>query len=1583
MGSMSSKNQSSWQGTLGGLVRQAESKVMPLLGPLFPERCRGVYLRSLATTSLQLPVLRGLPGATMEGGYMPLLLRSPDNGMATRNVWDALAQSSRLLICGPVGSGKSALLRSLVWEFTTRLDPTFISRLTYKLFGKASDRLLPVWVDLHEFSQDGAPLFEVMVASMARRGFPRAGKFLSQQLESGQCILFLDGFEAVRDPSREAQVARAVAQYPHNIWVVATRPTCTAPALPDFSVMLLKGMSAAGSGSFLEQYVGAHTVGTQEILAACERSSSLAQLAEMPLMLGAMGRTLRQKAVRGVRLPMLYEACLETLNEWSVEAGHRTAFALEDELRVLRHVAHSMQSHERATLDRAEMISLIAEGLPASERQHAQALWEELSEDVGILCPVSVGSQDCGFVSLALQSYLAAQDIVSRGEAASLLPMADVPWWRDTIVLASSLLSEPNAFLLRIESSCQEGPYKWFLLANCVADAESCDELLRSRVLDQLYAFLEHDASELWPAAATAIAGIARTSARDYFTALTQAQDTESRRRAALALGRLHQEWGILSLGTAIADPEPAVREQAAWALGYINSPQTLRVLPRALRSPYQGVRRAAAKSLARLGQVPELSKLVVRDLISALGDENEDVARLAEQALTEIGRAAMPQLTGILNDGRSRLPLRSRVAKALGRLGDEQALPVLIDAILSGNAEDLEGYVEAVAGVGAKAVPTLIDALRGKDTTTGASLVSALVKIGAPAVQPLIGAIAGSLPEVRNAAVRALAQIGTPAIEPLTHSLLRDERFEVRRKALEILRQIGESQVVSALVQALAEDTDPGVLANAARYLGDLGDARAVPALVDVLNSDKPLPLRTLAISSLGAIRDPRAIPALTAALDESALRDAAASALAQLGKDSVEPLIQLLHSPDSRPEAREAAWSVLREVGARARPSDANVLGLATIYGRLQNGQLSPEEILNLTQSLTWWSLGAEVHQSLVTAQALGAVCTLENIAERSAVFDWMTETTEWFRPQVRDILRGFEAVVENTKLFRTLTRRDSQRDALLSSIDKLEEIQRRTQTALLPFERALIGPVTLQWRTIILDTIKQLRGRASLNIQLLTPHLPVRAAQRTTTIVFSLFNAGDSAARNLSVTLRPAGTYGVEVLGGETHELSPLGIGEGRQVEISIAPNGVRQTELVFEARYDDDEREGVTQPFGCHIDFLEAPSTYTPIISSPYVAGVPVRTKEMFFGRQDIFSWVRDSLSGTYQENVLLLYGERRMGKTSVLYQLQRTPPTPQHVCLLFDLQLYSYIDTIQDLLFELASKIIERLEQEGVTVEEPDEEQFVANPYRAFLSFADALDTRLADHRVLVMLDEFGVLMSKVRNGVYSPAIFDFIRGVIQRTNKLGFLFTGAYEVRRMQEDYDSILFNLAKVRRISYLTPAEATELIEKPVEGLLSYHPLVIHKIITVTACHPYFIQYICDGLVQLARSESRNYVELTDLDYVIHDVVQDATGNIEKSIYDYLGEAEKLALAALANVTDDLRVFVPLSDVVGALERRGLALPRDAVMQALKALEERDLVTEMRIGQQLRYSFRMGLVRLWLRQNEMLLRLSEGRSG
>jgi type I restriction enzyme M protein len=215
--------------------------------------------------------------------------------------------------------------------------------------------------------------------------------------------------------------------------------------------------------------------------------------------------------------------------------------------------------------------------------------------------------------------------------------------------------------------------------------------------------------------------------------------------------------------------------------------------------------------------------------------------------------------------------------------------------------------------------------------------------------------------------------------------------------------------------------------------------------------------------------------------------------------------------------------------------------------------------------------------------------------------------------------------------------------------------------------------------------------------------------------------------------------------------------------------------------------------------------------------------------------------------------------------------------------------------------------------------------------------------------------------------------------VIQRSDRLSFLFTGAYEVRRMQQDFGSILFNMPKVYRISYLGTEETRRLIEEPVSGLLDYHPLVIEKIQAVTACHPYFVQYICNELLQLARKEQRNYVELSDLDLVTRGVLQDATGNIEHGIYYHLSNTERRVIAAAASLIDDVRVLVALDDIAGRLEQYRLGMSGEAILEALRALRERDLMNEERMGQTLGYGFAMGLIRMWLNQNETLLRLAQ----
>ena len=50
-------------------------------------------------------------------------------------------------------------------------------------------------------------------------------------------------------------------------------------------------------------------------------------------------------------------------------------------------------------------------------------------------------------------------------------------------------------------------------------------------------------------------------------------------------------------------------------------------------------------------------------------------------------------------------------------------------------------------------------------------------------------------------------------------------------------------------------------------------------------------------------------------------------------------------------------------------------------------------------------------------------------------------------------------------------------------------------------------------------------------------------------------------------------------------------------------------------------------------------------------NPYVVGIPIRDPENLFGRKDIFSLINDSLQHNVQ--LILFYGQRRVGKTSIL------------------------------------------------------------------------------------------------------------------------------------------------------------------------------------------------------------------------------------------------------------------------------------------------------------------------------------------
>ena len=62
------------------------------------------------------------------------------------------------------------------------------------------------------------------------------------------------------------------------------------------------------------------------------------------------------------------------------------------------------------------------------------------------------------------------------------------------------------------------------------------------------------------------------------------------------------------------------------------------------------------------------------------------------------------------------------------------------------------------------------------------------------------------------------------------------------------------------------------------------------------------------------------------------------------------------------------------------------------------------------------------------------------------------------------------------------------------------------------------------------------------------------------------------------------------------------------------------------------------------------------SYVPIEPNPYIVGNPIRTEQMFYGREDDFRYVRTKLEGVSQGVVIVFCGDRRVGKSSILYQV---------------------------------------------------------------------------------------------------------------------------------------------------------------------------------------------------------------------------------------------------------------------------------------------------------------------------------------
>jgi hypothetical protein len=243
--------------------------------------------------------------------------------------------------------------------------------------------------------------------------------------------------------------------------------------------------------------------------------------------------------------------------------------------------------------------------------------------------------------------------------------------------------------------------------------------------------------------------------------------------------------------------------------------------------------------------------------------------------------------------------------------------------------------------------------------------------------------------------------------------------------------------------------------------------------------------------------------------------------------------------------------------------------------------------------------------------------------------------------------------------------------------------------------------------------------------------------------------------------------------------------------------------------------------------------------------------------MFFGREEALAKVLD----TIHNNHVAIYGERRIGKTSFLYQLDsrlREVEDPQYLFIPAFVNLHGV--PAERLFFTLMSAIarscqprINPLDLICATKRESyDAHDLVDDLETVLEALAATTDKQI---RLVLLLDE-GDELNK-----YDPIVQARLRRIFMtRVGRYLRMVWSGLSIDKEWKLYTSPWYNLFAIEeRLPHFTKNEALRLIEEPVRGIYRYDKDAIELILQYSKHKPFHIQQICLATINYVLAQER----------------------------------------------------------------------------------------------------------------------------
>ncbi len=379
-------------------------------------------------------------------------------------------------------------------------------------------------------------------------------------------------------------------------------------------------------------------------------------------------------------------------------------------------------------------------------------------------------------------------------------------------------------------------------------------------------------------------------------------------------------------------------------------------------------------------------------------------------------------------------------------------------------------------------------------------------------------------------------------------------------------------------------------------------------------------------------------------------------------------------------------------------------------------------------------------------------------------------------------------------------------------------------------------------------------------------------------------------------------------------------------------------------------------------------------------NPYVAGDPVGGTSAFVGREEVLTSVLNILSG--RDKAVVLHGQRRIGKTSVLLELQQRLKKQQYYPVYYDLQdktTWSLDEVVTNLAYAIAQKLDRP---------EPD---LGTDPNTAFqkIWLPELLASLPENGKVILLFDEFDVLDDdKLRikpeghkyytedRKLVRDTFFPYLRQLMDRyPQRLKFVFV----IWRNIEDLTSLtlsLFKDVKIFRVSLLNRDNAQKLIRlSELDNTLKWQDEAVKRIWHYTHGHTFLTQQACSRVWDKLHENEADEIpvaSLKDVEGAVAKMLEQSHSSLEW-LWQGLPPAGQIVASVLASAGSK-----PISEdaLIGLLQENGVRIVIRELQNAPRLLESWDLLEKI---EDVGYRFQVELLRLWIAKNKPANQIQE----